>query len=293
MNDNTDYNESGTPSGQWESNKIGQILLGLGRLNEHQVQDVLALQSQEGISFGRAAQKLNLVTEKDIDEAVAQQFNYAILGEEAASFSDELHVAYKPFGPEAEAIRAIRSQVLFSCLEQGKRALTIVSPSSGAGVTYLAVNLSVSFAQLGLKTCLVDANLRHPRIGDIFGLDQNTLGLSDILLGQHGVEDTILRNLFPNLGVLASGRRPPNPQELLGRHELVWMLSQLLSDYDVIIFDTPAMNMTADARAVAARVGTALMVARQHKALAQDVETAVEELAAADVELIGSVMNRF
>jgi receptor protein-tyrosine kinase len=293
MNSNVENIGRNHSGGQWENNKIGQILLGLGKLNEEQVQDILALQENEDLSFGAAAQKLSLVSTQDIDEAIAQQFNYAILAPGADSFSDELHVAYKPFGDEAEAIRALRSQLLLGCLEQGRRAITIMSPNKKSGTTYLTVNLAVSFAQLGLKACLIDANLREPRIANIFGLKERAPGLSDVLLGQNGVEEVILRNLFPNLGVIPSGRKPPNPQELLGRHELVWMLSQLLSDFDVILFDTPSMNTTADARTVAARVGTALLVARQHKTLAQDIEAASSELSAGDIELVGTVLNRY
>jgi chain length determinant protein tyrosine kinase EpsG len=293
MNTNLENINRLPTSGQMENNKIGQILLGLGKLNEEQVQDILALQETQDLSFGAAAQKLNLVSNQDIDEAIAQQFNYAILAPGADGFSDELHVAYKPFGGEAEAIRALRSQLLLGCLEQGRRAITIMSPNKRAGATYLSVNLAISFAQLGLKACLIDANLREPRVANVFGLKARTLGLSDVLLGQNGVEEVILRNLFPNLGVILSGRRPPNPQELLGRHELVWMLSQLLSDFDVILFDTPAMNTTADARTVAARVGSALLVARQHKTLAHDIEAATAELNAGDIELVGTVLNKY
>ncbi|UTW55859.1 polysaccharide biosynthesis tyrosine autokinase [Kordiimonas sp. SCSIO 12610] len=293
MNKNIENIGRSHSEGQWDNNKIGQILLGLGKLNEEQVQDILALQDSQDLSFGAAAQKLNLVSTQDIDEAIAQQFNYAILAPGADSFSDELHVAYKPFGDEAEAIRALRSQLLLGCLEQGRRAIAVMSPNKNSGTSYLTANLAISFAQLGLKACLIDANLRTPRVANIFGLKERTPGLSDVLLGQHGVEEVILRNLFPNLGVIPSGRKPPNPQELLGRHELVWMLSQLLSDFDVILFDTPSMNTTADARTVAARVGTALLVARQHKTLAQDIEAATNELNAGDIELVGTVLNRY
>ncbi|WCL53171.1 polysaccharide biosynthesis tyrosine autokinase [Gimibacter soli] len=273
--------------------KIGQILMAQGKINEDQVREILKTQAERSCSFGEAAIYLGFLTQLDIDTAISQQFNYAILSPEAGSYSAELHVATNPFGQEAESFRALRSQLMLESLEKGRRAITIVGPNAGSGCTYTAANLAIAFAQLGLKTCLIDANLRNPRIAKLFSISREHEGLSEILIGGRTYDEVLVGDTFPNLSIITSGRVPPNPQELLGRHELIWTLSHVLRDFDTVLFDTPAMNHCADARTVAARVGSALLVARRHQTLANDARVAVEELRSNGVHLIGTVLNTY
>lgn len=272
---------------------LGQILIGLGKLNENQVLQILEEQQKSGCSFGEAAVKKKLLTVAEIDDAVARQFDYSILSPSSGRPSNELVAAYDPFGDEAEAFRALRSQIILNCYEKGRRAISIVAPNSRSGTSYIAANLAVSIAQYGLHVCLVDANLREPRIAEIFDVADNTAGLSEILRGKCSYDEAIIYDSFPRMGVITAGRIPPNPQELLGRSEFVWTVSHLLREFDMVLFDTPAMNTCADGKMVSARVGSSLLVARKDRSLSNDIEVLAAELDENECKLMGAVLNDF
>ena len=180
---------------------------------------------------------------------------------------------------------------MLQCFEKGRRALSIVSPISGSGSTYVAANLSITLAQIGLSVCLVDANLRVPRIHEIFDMSDAVRGLSDVLRDNDARQELIVESRFPGLAILPVGRIPPNPQELLSGRIFVNLITQILREYDITIFDTPAANTCADGRLIAARVGSALMVTRANHTLAHDVQVLSGELKSFGCELVGSVLN--
>ena len=93
---------------------LGQILIGLGKLNENQVLQILEEQKRSSCSFGEAAVKKTLLTIAEIDDAVARQFDYSVLSPDFGQPSSELVTAYDPFGDEAEAFRALRSQLILN-----------------------------------------------------------------------------------------------------------------------------------------------------------------------------------
>lgn len=279
--------------GNVKGQMLGQILIGLGKLNEDQVFQILEEQKKFACSFGEAAVKTQLLTIAEIDDAVAFQFDYSILSPDSDRPSSELCTAYDPFGDDAEAFRALRSQLLLNGYEKGRRAISIVASDSKSGSSYIAANLAVSIAQYGLHVCIVDANLRTPRLAKVFGIEKGAAGLSEILRGKCSYDAAINYDCFPKIGIIPAGRIPPNPQELLGRSEFVWTISHLLREFDVVLFDTPAMNKCADGAMVSARVGSALLVARKNYSLSKDIEVLAAELQGNDCKLMGAVLNEF
>ena len=277
-----------------DSQKIGEILKQIGMLNDAQVADIMAYQDKHSKTFGDAAIELGFLGKKDLEYALSLQFNYAVLEYKSNNhLSEELLVAREPKSIQAETFRILRSQIMLNCLEKGRRAIVIASPSEGCGCTYVTVNLGIALAQLNLKTCIVDSNLRNPRVSEIFGINNRNAGLSNILRGGVEYDEVVARNVFPCLSILTAGPIPPNPQELLTKPELIWTLSHLLREFDVVLFDTPPMNTSADVRTISARVGTAMMVVKRHHSLANDVNTATLELENSGAELIGTVLNQF
>lgn len=272
--------------------RIGSILLQSGKLNDKQIQEILERQIKRNCSFGAAAIDLGYLVQMDIDLALCEQFGYEILKQTSGKpHSNDLIAALDPFGIEAESFRALRSRLMLQCFEKGRRALAIVSPVSGSGSTYVAANLSISLAQLGLNICLVDANLRRPRINKIFGMSSSVRGLSDVLRRKDGYDELIVDSRFPGLAILPVGHVPPNPQELISSRAFVNLVTQILREYDVAIFDTPAANTCADGRLISARVGNALLVTRTNHTLAHDVQVLSGELKSSGCELVGSVLN--
>ena len=150
-------------------------------------------------------------------KALSQRYSYPILDDlpENRRFSRELVTGHEPFSAAAEAIRSIRSAVASAAMAQGTRSLVIMAPDSKTGVTYLASNLAVGFAQMSIPTLLVDANLRAPRVADVFGVAPNAGGLTDYLRHLGSGPAPIVSDIIPNLSILPAGSIPPNPQELL------------------------------------------------------------------------------
>jgi capsular exopolysaccharide synthesis family protein len=146
------------------------------------------------------------------------------------------------------------------------------------------------FAQLGERTLLIDADMRHPRQHRLFNID-NSVGLSALLTGRAGRE--IARRIHPQLRlfVLPAGIIPPNPQELLARPVFEVILDHFAAQFSLVIIDTPAVSETADAQILAANAGNAVMVARRNHTRQSMLVAAMEILTDTGVNVIGSVLN--
>lgn len=272
---------------------IGAILMDKGLLTPEGAQSILKFQGEAGLPFGDAAIRLGLLAESDIRFALAQQFDYAYLpltGERPVS--EELLAAYQPFSHEVEDLRALRSQLLLRWFdpEAGRRALALVGTAPGEGRSFLAANLAIVFSQLGARTLLIDADLRHPRQHELFKLD-NRAGFSSLLGGLANGDSIVPIAAFSRLSVLPAGPLPPNPLELLNRPSFGQLLRRVAGAHDVILIDTPAAPAFADASMIAARVGAALLVARRNETRITAFSQLARALAASGVALVGSVLN--
>ncbi|MCC4116428.1 chain length determinant protein tyrosine kinase EpsG [Aromatoleum toluclasticum] len=271
---------------------IGAILMAAGRLRVDENERIVRLQRDKGLRFGEAAVELGLASEHDIRYAMARQFEYDCLQADESKVSSSVVAAFDPFSVQVEALRALRSQLMLRWFDPtaGRKLLAVVSAARGEGRSWMAANLGVAFSQLGLRTLVVDADLRRPSQHALFGLD-NRSGLSALLLGRHA-PDAIRRVAgLRSLAVLPAGVVPPNPQELLSRPVLGQLLQQYTTAFDVVILDTAAGERCADGVMVAARARAALMVARRNASRMAAVRRYAERLRESGVGLAGSVMN--
>jgi len=278
---------------------IGDIIRDTRNLSAEQVSQILTHQQTHGVKFGEAAIALGFATPDDVLHALAQQFNYAYGGEERERASPELIALNQPFSSQAEAFRAIRAQILLRTQPNGaegaprvRKALAIVSPRTGDGKTFFCANLAVAMAQLGGRTLLVDADLRGPRLQEVFGVESKT-GLAGLLSGRRG--DSVIKAVkgVPNLFVLPVGISPPNPLELLEGPAFGLLLHELLTKFDHVIVDTPAGQYGSDGVVVAARCGVALVVARKDEARLSALQDLVQGLTSTSTQVVGVVMNEF
>jgi chain length determinant protein tyrosine kinase EpsG len=282
----------GEGPGRDQSRSIGTILVEQGRISLQDVEEIQRFATQSSIRFGDAALQMNLLTQNDIDMALAQQFNYPTLPRGGQhGVADDVVAAYLPQSDFVEPLRALRSQITLRWANgEGSRMLAITSPARGEGRSWLAANLATVFAQMGQRVLLIDADMRNPRQHILFNLN-NSVGLSALLTGRAGRE--IVSRMHPQLRlfVLPAGLRPPNPQELLGRPVFDVVLKSFAEHYDLLVLDTPAASEAADAQILAARAGTALMVARRHHSLHAQLSSAMQNLVQSGVRVLGSVMN--
>src|SRR6267143_991946 len=274
--------------------RIGSLLAEAGKLGAKDIEQIMQLQQKEGLRFGEAAHRLGLITEDDLHCALANQYDISYLLPGNERVSSELVVASDPFHPRAEELWALRTQLLmrWSNREAGHRALAIVSPGSREGRSYVAANLAVLFSQLGERTLLIDADLRTPRQHRIFNVPDR-IGLSAVLSGRADRGAVVPVPEFGTLSLLPAGACPPNPQELLLRHALAVLLSELGTEFDVILLDTPPAKLYADAQSVALRAGSVMLLALKDHTRVADTTSVIRELGDTGVRIIGTVFNAF
>ena len=271
---------------------IGAILSDASRLDAGAVESVLRAEKEKGLLFGEAGISLGLLKQDDIDFAMARQFDYPYLMAGDERISHDVVAAFKPFSPVVEQLRVLRSQLMLRWFngEPGHKALAITSAGRGEGRSFIAANLAVVFSQLGERTLLIDADLRHACQARLFTLE-NRAGLSSMLAGRAGREAIVRVAAMLDLSVLPAGVVPPNPQELLGRPAFAQLLQDLAEDFDVILIDTPAARDYADAQTLAARAGAALVLARKDLTSAPDLFQLARSVQQSGAELVGSVLN--
>ncbi|PPE64933.1 chain length determinant protein tyrosine kinase EpsG [Caldimonas caldifontis] len=282
------------PSVQRMSRPIGAILVDAGKLSAQEVEQVLQAQRQHDLRFGDTAVKLGLLTTQDVQHALAEQFAFPYLraSDHGRAMSEDLEAAYQPFGSAAERIRSLRSQLMLHWFSKTERRqiLCVVGAQPGEGRSYLAANLAIVFAQAGERTLLIDANLRRPRIHDMFALN-NRSGLSTLLSGRTGNEAIVHITELAGLFVLPSGPTPPNPVELLGQVAFADLLNSARASFDIVIIDTPGLSDGDDAILVTARAGAALTVARSRHTKVEAFRSMLAEMKSMGVVMTGTVLN--
>ena len=271
---------------------IGGLLVELGKISQADVERVVKVQQEKGLRFGDAAIHLGLITEKDINQILSIQFNYPYLQSGKGNYSKELVAAYMPFTPQVEALRTLRSQVMSQWFSEGNKTMAIVSVNPGEGGSNLSANLAILCSQLGHRTLLVDANLRDPRQHTLFSLTEK-LGLSDILAVRQDMNLISNVDAFPNLSILGAGTLAPNPQELLNRATFANFMNQAMAKFDLILVDASPAAKSADAQAVVALCGGALIVSRLNHTKLSDIADVQAQIQSTGSRVIGAVINHF
>ncbi len=288
----TNINTGSSAASQPKQSPIGGLLVELGKISQNDVERIVKVQQDKGMRFGDAAIYLGLITEADINQVLSIQFNYPYLQAGNSNYSQELVAAYAPFTPQVESLRTLRTQLMKKWFGEGNKALAIVSVNPGEGGTNLTANLAILFSQLGVRTLLLDANLREPRQHELFNLTEKR-GLSDILAARN--DKSLISNIeaFPNLSILGAGTLAPNPQELLNRATFANFMTQAMAMYDVILVDTSPAVDSADSQAIVARCGGALLVSRLDHTKMSDLAAVKAQISVTGAQIVGAVINDF
>ncbi|MFN8531129.1 MAG: polysaccharide biosynthesis tyrosine autokinase [Anaerolineae bacterium] len=212
------------------------------------------------------------------------------------------------FSIEAEAYRRLRTNLFFTInrTDEQKPVIVVTSPGPGEGKSVTTANLAVAIAQSGMRVLLIDADLRRPRIHEIFQLENN-IGVTTLLMvAESDLEDensSIKRNFsqclqatqIPNLRVVTTGFTPPNPTELLGSSLMNYWINvfRQANDVDIIIIDTPPALPFSDSM-VLATVSDAevILVLDCQKTRRGPAMQSIQQFAQVNVDVRGIVMNR-
>jgi succinoglycan biosynthesis transport protein ExoP len=195
------------------------------------------------------------------------------------------------FSIEYEAYRGLRTNLLALGSEGKLKTLAVTSADRGEGKSTIIANLALTFAKAGRQVLLIDADLRIPMLHKMFVLP-NEAGLSQILDGEVAWTDAVRNVSVPNLNVITSGLPPDNPTELLGSTRMQELLGQALSQFDLVLIDTPCLLSVTDAAVLSSVVGGMLLVINRGKTHREEVHAALGQLADVKANIIGVIVNR-
>lgn len=193
-------------------------------------------------------------------------------------------------GAPVMAVRPLRDELhaeqLLRCWFSRRRLLPVVSAARGEGRTRLALELARSLASLGVRTLLVDGDLRAPRLHRILKLGKE--GLAEFLAGR----DLRLAQCGENLAVLAAGRAPREPLDPLSSPRLRPLLAAAAARFGAIVIDTPAAQRGPDLQIFAAHAGGALVVARHGTADTRSLGDLGRHLRTAGAQTVGILLRQ-
>ncbi len=234
-------------------------------------------------------------TLKSVDD-VSQILGIITLGQinqmKGKQYQEQQLVSQNLFSPEAEAYRMIRSNIQFMAVDQPVKAISVTSAIPGEGKSTTTANLGVIMAQAGLKTVIVDADLRRPTQHEIFQIP-NLAGLTELLCSSELEADNYLRMTgIENLQIITSGALPPNPAELLSSKRMEQLLATLNGLADMVIYDTPPVLLVADTAVLSNRMDGTMLVIEAGRTRRDTARQAIANLQQANARLLGVVLNR-
>jgi len=227
-------------------------------------------------------------------DVVVRLFSAPIIGhifEQAEEINENrLYDADNSNHPLTEPFRALRTVIDLAETDQPLKTILVTSPDIGDGKTSVAANLALSMAQRDKKVFLLDADLRKPKIHELFKL-ANDKGLADLAFARAAFNWRMRIKKVRKVAVLTAGITPPDPAELLSSEKMNLFLSQLEEVADVVIIDGPPL-FVADAMILASKVDGVLLVVRPGHTRRSLATTSMERIQSVGARVIGVVLNR-
>ena len=200
----------------------------------------------------------------------------------------------KPSSVVSEALRSLRTSLIFTLSEKSRsKVILLTSAVPSQGKSFISANLSYLFAVTGKRVILVEADVRRASIKRYIKFDTAGPGLSSVLINGASLEDTILKEVYPNMDFLPAGPRVKNPGDMLATDALQNILNTLASTYDYVIIDSPPLLPVNDARSLAKAADVTLFVARQEMVSLSEINEAIEVFGKAGSYIDGLIFNGF
>ncbi len=208
--------------------------------------------------------------------------------------NSELIVANNPKSGIAEAVKTIRTNLLFSSIDNPVRSILMTSSSTGEGKSFISANLAVAFAQAGVKVLVVDCDLRRGRQHKIFNID-NEKGLSNLLLDdvEKNYKKYIKKTRYENIYVLPMGIVPPNPSELLASAKNKQLVKLLKNNFDLVIYDGVPIGGLTDSIIMADLVDKIVIVSAYKSTPVEFLQNTKKALEKFNDKIAGVILNKF
>jgi tyrosine-protein kinase Etk/Wzc len=212
--------------------------------------------------------------------------------DESQSFGDRLISHSDLKSPVTEAYRTIRTNIQYFDITEKIQTLLFTSPGPKEGKSTTVSNLAVTLSQQGVKTLIVDADLRKPVMAKTFRLSKSP-GLTDILVGKANLSMCIAETGIDNLYLLPSGTIPPNPSELLSSSKMADLMELLKEAFHIVLLDSPPVLAVTDASVLAKKTDGVVLVVRSEVTEEDAATMAKHHLEHVKARVIGVVINDF
>ena len=243
-----------------------------------------------GLAVVRDLLDTKIRTKEDLEQVTGATILGAIpFDEEAAKHPLVLHA--DPSSRRSEALRTLRTNLQFVDVASHPSTIVVTSSITGEGKSSTCANLAVSLAESSRSVCLIEADLRRPRLLEHLGL-AGGVGLTDVLIGRHSVLDMLQPYGQLPLDVLGAGAIPPNPSELLGSTAMTELLADLAARYDFVLLDTPPLLPVTDAAVLTTAADGVILIVGSSLVARDQLTEALDNLAAVNANLLGLVANR-
>jgi len=204
--------------------------------------------------------------------------------------SRELVCLTAPKSTASESYRGIRTNILFSSAGSAPQVVLVTSPGPREGKTITTANLAIAMAQSGTRVVIIDCDLRRPKIHNLFDVPRDR-GVTNLLVGNDGMERSIIHSQVPNLDVVPCGPLPPNPSEMLGSDRMEALLKALRKRYDRILIDSPPITAVTDAVILSKYVDGVVVVIRAGDTVREVAKNSLNQLQAVGAHILGGVLN--
>ncbi len=188
-----------------------------------------------------------------------------------------------------EAYKALRTNVTFSLPGNASKCIGFTSAERAEGKSTNAINLGISFAEIGKRVIILDCDMRLPTVASKMKLQQ-TPGLSDLLVGEASARE-VIRHYTENLDVIPSGQIPPDPTGLLSSNLMATLIEKLKNAYDYVLIDLPPVTTVTDAAILSQSIDGFLLVVRHEVTQFNDVNVMFRRLELADSKVLGFIYN--
>jgi polysaccharide biosynthesis transport protein len=208
----------------------------------------------------------------------------------ARGYSDNLLSSLQPRNPIVDTYRTLRTNLQFASVDKPITSLLITSSIPGEGKTLTSANLAITFAEMGKRVLLLDGDMRKPRMYTVFNIDKAP-GLSDLLVRDLELTKVIYPTLVPNLSIIPCGTVPPNPAEMIASQRMTDLIRKLESKYDLVLIDSPPVNVVTDAMLFANKVGHVLLVIKFAATNWRVAGDALANLRRSKINILGAILN--
>jgi tyrosine-protein kinase Etk/Wzc len=195
-----------------------------------------------------------------------------------------------PDDPAIEALRGVRTALALDLAHAPNPIVMLAAPTSAAGKSFVAINLAVLHAEVGMRVLLVDADMRGGELAYFFGRT-NQGGLSEVLSGEMEASAAVCQSDVEGLSFVPCGSRTQNPAALLMKPSFKALMRRFSDEFDLVIVDTPPVLCVTDASIVASDAGATVLVLRSGLQSEVEIADAVKKLDRSQARIAGAVFN--